>query len=93
MDDWKSLRVGDAVRIVRLPTTFGFLAPGTTLAPTEVRLYRKLIARRKPVIVHEIDRDGRPWIRVRFRQRNGKLDIHFLAIDDDSWVRVRRRKR
>jgi hypothetical protein len=93
MDDWKSLRVGDRIRVVRLPSTFGQLAPDTKLAPEEVRLYKKLLASRKQLTVTEIDKDGRPWIRCCFRQRNGRLEIHYLAVDDDSWVRVRPRGR
>ena len=97
-DDWRSLRIGDRIRIVRLPRSFGFLAPDTVLAPEVVRLYRKLIARCRPVVVSEVDRDGRPWVTCRFRRRKnrpgtGALDIHFLAVDDDSWVRVRPRRK
>ncbi len=92
-DDWRFLRVGHRIRFIRLPTEFGALASDTVLAPEEVRLYKKLISRGRPACVSEIDKDGRPWICVRFRQSNGRLDIHFLAVDDNSWVRIRPRRK
>ena len=89
-EPWQRLRVGDRVRFVRLPTFEGVLAGG--LMPETLRLYKKLIARGSPQRVFWIDEYGLPWIRCRFRRKNGKWEAHWLAINDDSWVQVKRRK-
>jgi hypothetical protein len=41
--------------------------------------------------VYEIDEWGLPWIRCRFRRKDGSWEHHYLAIHDDSWVRVKPR--
>src|SRR4051794_6986043 len=88
---WQSLRVNDLVRIVRMPS--GIDAPGYVFPAMTRRLYKNLIARRRPVRVYEIAYDGRPWIHCRFRRKDGRWDYHALAIDGDSWVRVKHRKK
>lgn len=88
-ESWKSLRVGDLVRIVRIP---GRDILGYHLHRDTRQLYKRLIARKRPVKVYEIDKDGLPWIKCQFRRKSGGLEYHFLAINDDSWVRVNRRK-
>src|SRR5262245_57361756 len=89
--DWRTLRVGDRIRIVRQPTCFGSLAPDTVLRPATRGLYKRLIALRRQFPVSEIDKDGRPWIQVCLRE-NGRLERHWLAVDDDSWARVKPRR-
>lgn len=63
---WNTLRVGDRVRFVRLPTFQGVLAGG--LLPETLRLYKKLIARGRSSRVFWIDEYGLPWIRCQFRR-------------------------
>lgn len=91
--DWRALRIGDWIRFVRIPTEFGILAAETILAREEVVLYEKLILHRRRARVSEIDKDGRPWIRARFRRPDRGFDIHFLAVDDNSWIRVKPRRK
>ena len=55
------------------------------------RQYKKLIARRRPVRVFEIDEYGGPWIHCQFRDKNGNWEYHVLCVDDDSWVAVKKR--
>ena len=86
---WRDLRVGDRIRIVRLPTEWN--QPGYHVPPCTRRLCLRLIQRRRPVRVNEIDDGGLPWIACRFCRRNGSWEHHFLAVNDDSWVRVRGR--
>jgi hypothetical protein len=81
---WRDLRVGDRIRIVRLPT--GWERPGYHVPPATRRLYRLLIDRHRPVRVYEIDQSGLPWIHCRFQKRGGSWEHHFLAVNDDSWV-------
>jgi hypothetical protein len=87
-ESWRDLRVGDHIRIVRYPTDWE--RPDYHVATCTRRLYRRLIARRRPVRVYEVDGDGLPWVRCRFRLARG-WEHHFLAVNDDSWVRVRGR--
>jgi hypothetical protein len=53
---WRELRVGDRVRIVRMPWDVD--APGYFFAPETRRLYKKLIARNRPVRVYQVDEYG-----------------------------------
>ena len=86
----KRLRIGDWVRVVRLPTCQGVVGGG--LHSSTLRLYKRLIARGRPSRVFQIDEYGHPWIYCRFRRKDGKWDISWLAINDDSWVLVKSRK-
>jgi hypothetical protein len=85
-NDWKSLRVGDRVRILRLPTLWNH--PNYHVDPSTRRLYRRLIARKRSVRVFRIDEFGQPWIQGRAPRES---EWWTLAIADDSWVRVKRR--
>jgi hypothetical protein len=89
VEQWRELRVGDRIRIVRMPT--GVDAPGYTSHRDTRRLYQRLIARRRSSRVFEIDDWGLPWIRCRFCRKHGIWEYHSLAINDDSWVRVKPR--
>ena len=90
-EDWRSLRVNDWVRVVRLPTFQG--VPGGGLPACTLRLYKKLIARRKPSRIYMIDDCGAPWIKCKFRRTDGTWEYHWLAMCDDSWIRVKSRNR
>jgi len=85
-EPWRELRVGDRVRMVRMPSDAE--APAYTFLPETRRLYKKLIARGRAVRVFQIDEWGLPWIQCRFRRRDGSWEHHWLAINDDRWVRV-----
>jgi hypothetical protein len=87
---WRKLRVGDRIRIIRLPTEWN-IVPGYHVPPCTRRLYKRLITRRRPVRISEIDEWGLPWIHCKFRRPNGGWEYHFLAVNDDSWVRVKSR--
>src|SRR5437660_427372 len=89
IDGWRTLRVGDRIRMVRFPTEWE--QPGYHVPLCTRRLYRALIDRRRSVRVYEI-KWGMPWIRCRLPRRGGGWEHHFLAIIDDSWVRVRSRE-
>ena len=89
-EDWRKLRVGDRIRIVRMPSVAaldGYVFPRMTR-----RLYRLLIARKRPLRVYKIDEPWRlPWIKCKFRTKKGRWEYHCLAVNDDSWVRVKSR--
>ncbi len=85
-EPWQDLRVGDRIRIVRMPSDFSW--PGFYASRETRRLYKRLIARRRSLRICEIDECGLPWIRCRFRLDDGSWDHHSLAVFDDSWVCV-----
>jgi hypothetical protein len=84
---WRDLQVGDRVRVVRLPSEWD--QSGYRVMACTRRLYKRLIERRRPVRICQIDQWGLPWVRCRFRKNDGSWEHHFVAISDDSWVRVR----
>ncbi len=83
------MRVGDRVRIVRLPP--GCDEPGYTFHRDTRRLYKRLIARRRSLRVAKIDEYGVPWVHSRFRLKDGRIEYHSLSLNDDTWVKVRPR--
>lgn len=90
MDEhWKRLRIGDCVRFVRMPTEFA--KPGYRIHRETLRVYRRLIARRRAVRVFKLDAWKLPWIRCQFRRRDGRWEYHSLAINHDGWVLVKPR--
>lgn len=88
---WRKLRVGDCVRLVEYPREF--LAPGYGIHRDTVRLYRRLLARRRPLRVYKVDAWGCPWIRCRFQLRDGRWEHHHLMINNSGLERVRSRKK
>ena len=88
---WRNLRVGDRIRIVRVPSEFSRL--GYTVHPSTVRLYRLLVKRGRSLRIAEWMGDM-PWIHCRVRRKNGEMEFHYLGINrtEDSWVLVKRRK-
>ena len=92
--EWKNLKVGDKIRIVSVP---GFISgkkvKNYTIARETISAYKKLIARKRPVVISEIDEYGQPWFEFRLRKK-GKYIYHSMAVfkEDDNWVRVKPRK-
>jgi hypothetical protein len=91
-DDWRKLRVGDRIRFVSIPAEF--LRPGYRVHRDTLRVYQRLIDRRRPVRVASLEAWGKwpaPWIRCQFRRKDGSIEYHWLMINHDGWVRVKRR--
>ena len=93
--DWKNLKVGDKIRIVAIPgfDENGKKIKGYTIYGETITAYKKLIARKRPVRIYEIDEWGNPWFQFRFKERD-EWHTHIMAIfkEDDNWVRVKTRK-
>ena len=83
------LKVGDWIKIIAIP---GEGIPNYTIFPETIRVYKKLVARKRPVRIREIDEYGSPWFRCKFRRRNGAWEIHELVVmeTDTNWKCVRR---
>jgi hypothetical protein len=58
-----------------------------------MRVYKKLLTRRRPLRIAEIDEYGIPWIHCRFRGQDGQWEYHSLAFDHGGLVRVKPRKK
>ncbi len=86
MPDPKQLKVGDRVRFVSLPEEWnqvGFCLHGVSLA-----FMKRMIQRRFPSRVVEIDEMGYPWIRAQIVVR-GKTHYHkWLIMEATGWRQV-----
>jgi hypothetical protein len=91
MPDPKSLKVGDLVRFVSIPTEWS--TPGYTIHRDSVLFMKKMIKRGRSSRVREIDEYGQPWIHARIRER-GSIHYHSWAIfESTGWRRVNRRRK
>jgi hypothetical protein len=88
-EEWRKLKVGDRVRVVRMPS--GVDEPGYTFHRDTRKLYKRLIARGYTQRISKIDPRGVPWIECRFRLPDGRWEYHSLALNDDLWVLVKRK--
>lgn len=88
MDDlWRTLRIGDRVRIAHMPQDFAG-APDTYRLHDETReLYEHLIAENAILTVTEIDDWDAPWIDYTW-VRNGIEEFHSLGLNHDGLERV-----
>lgn len=87
-EPWQTLRVGDKIRFVAMPTGFSRdNCHGSTLAA-----YRHLIKKCRAVEVYKLDQLEMPWISFRRRWRSGILH-EYLLINHDGWVKVKTRSR
>src|SRR5665213_2831494 len=86
---WRRLRVNDLIRVIGIPKDWD--KPNHPIDPSTRDLFERLITRRRPLRICEIDERGIPWIQCRFRLPNGDWDDHSLAVDtDDSWTPFRK---
>jgi hypothetical protein len=84
------LKIGDRIRVIAVP---GVGIPNHTIQRETVRVYKKIIARKRAVIINKIDEFGSPWYTFKFKATNGTWHWHSLIVDDDdnNWVRVKPR--
>jgi hypothetical protein len=88
---WRGLKVGDRIRLTEIPSEF--LQEGYFIHRDTMRVYKKLLARRRPLRIYEIDEYGYPWIMCRFPRKDDQWEWHTLAFNHDGFVRVKTRKR
>jgi hypothetical protein len=87
---WRTLRVGERIRIVRVPIEFD--QPGYFVARDTRRLFELLVQRARSHRIAWIDGWGLPYIDLRFRRFRGRRMYEYLGIWEDCWVRVRPRR-
>jgi hypothetical protein len=85
----KTLKVGERVRLVRLPPVWA--EPWHHVPWSTREAYRRLMARRRPLRVDLVDEFG-AWVRGRLRSRAGRIHEHLFVLDEGCWVRVMSRK-
>jgi len=84
------LKVSDEVRLLSIPE-----GENNKGLPT-LTVYKKLLARKRPVRIDDIDEYGTPWFSCRMKLRkNGRREHHMLALyyDDNNWIKVKKRKK
>jgi hypothetical protein len=90
MPDPRTLSVGDWVRFTNLPEEWR--AEGFTANADSVDLMRCLVARRRPSRIARVTDDGYPWIDVRIRTSDGRVEYHSWGIyASTGWTCSRRR--
>lgn len=87
---WRTLRVGERIRIVRVPIEFD--QPGYFVDPDTRRLFELLVQRGRSHRIAWIDHSGLPYIALRFRRFRGRRVNEGLGIWENCWVRVRPRR-
>ena len=85
---WASLRKGDKIRIVRIPSLFSAPHYHNGDWDDTFALYEHLITSGQILTIDHVDEDGRPWIEYEWILIAGDPTSHSLAVDDDSWVSV-----
>ena len=88
MDDlWRSLRIGDRVRIVSIPHCFAGASTTYHLDGETRELYEHLVAENAVLTVNEIDDWEVPWIDYSW-VRNGIEELHSLGLNHYELERV-----
>ena len=88
----KELKIGDRIRILSVP--HGTDAEYYWISKDTVRVFKKIIARKRSVRISEIDEDGTPWYTCKFKRKNGTWEWHYMAVlegDGDNWVKVKKK--
>ena len=85
---WRSLRVGEMVRLIEIPPEF--LRVGYGIHKDTMRVYRLLLARGRPLRVAYLDELGMPWVRLG-EKRYGRWYHHGLLFNHGGIVRVMKR--
>jgi len=87
-EQWRDLRVGDRIRLVRLPPDFDDLADFDEPGDGSVQdFYRDLLESGRLVTVTEIEA-GRPRATVHHVNGWGVPGCHDFPVDNDAWELV-----
>jgi hypothetical protein len=94
MPDWKSLRVGDQIRLLCVPKAdleqrVCEVRDGAEMAGWTADTLERIIASDPVVFIERIDEYGCPWFKRELPSADGDVEYHSLTItDDESWEYV-----
>jgi hypothetical protein len=83
---WRTLRVGDRVKIVHFP--YEFSKRDYTMHDETRAAYRHLIETKEELCVRHIDDEGYPWVKFTIRADDGEEEFHSLMLNHDGIVLV-----
>lgn len=90
-DSWRNLRVGNRVRLLRVPESDlrqreRELRNGAEMAGWTADTLERILALDPIVTIDEVDEYGAPWFHVELAAADGSTEYHALAItEDESW--------
>lgn len=93
MPDHRELKVGDRIRLLRVPACDleqreREVAEGAEEAGLTADTIERIIAQDPVVTISSIDERGLPWFERELVSEDGEIHYHSLAImEDESWVR------
>ncbi len=90
---WKTLRVGDRVRMIEIPTPSGTFRDWQPLHRDTKRAYSYLLRRKSPLVVFMIDEYGYPWVSFQMRGKSGRRETHTMMLNHGGLVAVKGRRR
>jgi hypothetical protein len=91
MPDRTQLKIGDRIRLLRVPQSDleqreRELREGAEDAGWTADTIERIIAQDPVVTISSIDKYGLPWFEYKLKSATGEIDHHSLAIvDDESW--------
>ena len=90
MPDRNALRVGDRIRLLRVPTPdleqrARLISEGKAVDDSTANIIERIIESTPVVEIESVHNDC-PWFEVALPHANGIVEYHSIAvIDDDSW--------
>jgi hypothetical protein len=91
MPDRTALKIGDRIRLLRVPAgdleqRERELREGAEDAGWTADTIERILAQDPVVTISSIDEYGLPWFQYELKRANGKVEYHSLAImEDESW--------
>jgi hypothetical protein len=93
-DNWRKLRAGDRVRLLRVPESDLLqreeeVRRGAEMAGWSADTLERIIALDPVVTIDHVDEYGAPWFKFELIGKDGQPEHHSLTItEDESWERV-----
>ena len=90
-EDWRKLRAGDRVRLLRVPEADlrqreQELCDGAEMAGWTADTLERILAKDPVVTIDEIDEYGAPWFHYELFAPNGSVEYHALTnTEEESW--------
>jgi hypothetical protein len=91
MPNWRTLKVGDRIRLLGVPAADQRqrdeeVALGSEDAGYTADIIARIVAQSPLVTIAQIDEFGQPWYRADVRLDDGTTEEHWMAVcHDDAW--------